>query len=175
MSEENLTVENPEERRRLFEMEQERLQKEYEDMMAQGTQPVYHPSPSEVEVETLRAQGHVIPEVTPQEPPVLIERVPVTDNQAGALPIGRDGRVGTIEHPNPNYVSEEMRAQAIADARQKKLQPETALNGPVITTDSQTFDASKMLQYANHIQESLPDLTVVGCKVEDGQLVVTFT
>ena len=174
MSEEvpDLTIDDPGRRKAEFELEQAALQREYDEMMKQGMKPQYKKSPTDEEVEELRAMGYDIPDTTPQEPPVFVEHQPLGDNEGGAAPIGRQGRVRTIERPNPNYVSPAMRAKAIEQARKAAQAQNSSPNiAPQTFTppSPQQMNPAQTLQYANYIQQCVgTNLTVVGCSVQNG-------
>lgn len=121
--------------------------------------------------------GIPIPKVTPQEPEFIIENHPVGDNEVpymnGAMTMDpRSRKYQKVVKPNPNYVSPEMRAEIIAEAR--KAMPQTT---PIMKQAPQTMQAMPkkgMMARLAAIEEALPHETIIGFQMAGGHLQITF-
>jgi len=181
-----LNVENPALRQVEFDEKMKAAVENYEEVVG--------PDP---EVERLAAEtGIVIPETTPAEPEFIVHHVKMDDLQPGAAPMGSQGRVQPLEEPNPDFVSQEMRNAAIAQAQavreaQQVQAAAPAYNGMQYATQPQVIpqpfapqvvlpqlpiaQPQSEVQYALRIQNLLKsEFTVVDCRFVNGQAHITL-
>ncbi len=170
---------------RKAELDEQRAQEMVEMYEAQmeGRAPALPQAEPEVEV----INGIEIPQVTPQEPEYIVERIPVQDaSQTSSvvnMPFRSSHMYQNIRKPNPKYVSPEMRARAIEEAKQAveevaeqfSLHPEVQVVEPLPPANGTApMNGTDTMTRVMTIAGQVPNESVIGFEMKNGHLTITF-